>query len=73
MLVPLEYLDASLRGGIGPHVPDSDGVVHGVGEHVRPVRGQGEARHSVIVPSQFVESRVLTQLPNLLKIFFNNN
>ena len=48
-------LDAALLGGEGADVPDSQRVVHGVGEDVGAVRGEGDAGDGVGVAGQAVE------------------
>jgi hypothetical protein len=69
MLVPLENFDASLLRSKRPHVPDTERVVHGVGENVWPVRRQGQACHRVVVALHSVQGSVLAQIPNLDKLY----
>lgn len=61
----LEDLDAALLWCKWPHIPDPNGVVHGIGQHIRAIRGQTEPCHCVIVATHAVQQTILAQVPHL--------
>ncbi|MPC13766.1 hypothetical protein E2C01_006510 [Portunus trituberculatus] len=55
VLVSLEDLDTTFLRCKWAHIPNSDSVVHGIGQHIRTIRGQTQASHCVIVASHAIQ------------------
>lgn len=64
VLMTAEDLDATLDRSIGSDVPDPECIVHGIGQDVRTVWGQGNTSHGVRMAFKNVEQFVLSQIPH---------